>query len=94
MTPAAVPHDIERIARRRVRLRIGFFVHALVSLLVNGGLVALNQLTGDRPWFPFPLLGWGIGLAVHGTVVWLRLNTDGLRQRLLAREIERLRSRA
>ncbi len=48
----------------------GFRSHATVYLLVNLGLITLNTLlvvfTGASFfWFPFPLIGWGIGLAIH-----------------------------
>ncbi len=40
----------------------------------------------------FPLAGWGLGLAIHGLVVLLVLGN--WRDRLVAREVERLRAPA
>ena len=40
------------------------------------------------------MLGWGIGLAVHGVVTFASLHGDGLRERMVAQEVERLRRRA
>lgn len=82
---------LEVRAQRRVRRKLGFFVHAFVYLAVNLGLFALNQFTGDTRWHQFPLLGWGLGLAIHGVVTFAGLATTGLRERMLAQEIERLR---
>ena len=50
--------------------RIGWFVHALVYALVNTGLIVLNVLlvvhtSANFYWFPFPLIGWGVGLTMH-----------------------------
>ena len=51
-------HSIERRARRRVGLKIGFYVHALVFVLVNLGLYAMNATIGSgHRWPLFPL--WG-----------------------------------
>ncbi len=84
---------LERRARRRVGLKTGFYVHALVYVLVNAGLIAANAVTGGARWSVFPLLGWGLGLAIHGIVTAVALRGDGLRERMLAREIEHLRGR-
>jgi len=38
---------------------------------VNGGLLLLNVVTGiDSPWFLFPAIGWGIGLASQYGKLW------------------------
>jgi hypothetical protein len=83
-------HDIEARARRRVGMKIGWYTHALVFVLVNAGLFAINSVTGGYRWSVWPLAGWGLGLAIHGAVVFASLRGEGLRQRLLAREIENL----
>lgn len=83
--------DLEKAARRRVRARLGFYTHALVFVLVNLGLFAINSATGGYRWNVWPLMGWGLGLGIHGLVVFLSLQGEGVRQRMLAREMERLR---
>ena len=50
--------------------RRGWRIHALVYALVNTGLIALNLVlvaytSANFFWFPFPLVGWAIGLAMH-----------------------------
>lgn len=56
-------------AYRRMKLdegKKGFKIHATVYGAVNAGLITLNMLTVPQvPWFIFPLVGWGIGLANH-----------------------------
>jgi serine/threonine-protein kinase len=38
---------------------------------VNGSLLLLNIVTGlESPWFLFPAIGWGIGLASHYGKLW------------------------
>ncbi|HRI17785.1 MAG TPA: 2TM domain-containing protein [Burkholderiaceae bacterium] len=93
MTPTNPPDALEAQARRRVGLKMGFYVHLTVYLLVNLGLFAIAGLTGRGGWPLFPLLGWGLGLAIHGIVVLLKLRGEGLRERMVASEVERLRRR-
>jgi hypothetical protein len=83
--------DILRRAKRRVGLKTGFSIHALVYVLVNLGLAAINLYNGGQRWHYFPLLGWGLGLAIHGIVTFLALRGEGYRQRMLAQEVARVR---
>lgn len=82
--------SIEARARRRVGRKIGFYIHAFVFVAVNTGLYLLNQTTGDVRWHHWPLMGWGLGLAIHGIVTFLSLQ-DGLRRRMIDQEIEALK---
>jgi 2TM domain len=83
--------DLQRRARRRVNQKMGFYIHATVYLLVNLGLAAINFAGGGKAWHMWPLAGWGLGLAIHGFVTFASLNGDGLRERMLNDEVERLR---
>ena len=85
--------ELQRLARRRVKQKMGFFVHATVFVLVNLGLAIINLANGGKTWMLWPLAGWGLGLAIHGFVTFARLNGDGLRERMLQAEVERLRRR-
>lgn len=83
--------DIDRLARKRAGAKLGWYLHALVYLLVNLALFALSRHGwGQRPWSVFPLLGWGLGLALHGVSVFLLGLGSGLRERMVRRERERL----
>ena len=85
---------IEREARRRVGMKIGFYIHALVFVLVNLGMFALNAALGGARWAHFPAYGWAVGLAIHGIVVFARMQGHGLREAMLQRELEKLRRSA
>ncbi len=88
---AFIEKDLQRRARRRVNQKMGFYIHATVYLLVNLGLAAINFASGGKAWHLWPLAGWGLGLAIHGFVTFASLNGDGLRERMLDDEVERLR---
>jgi hypothetical protein len=99
-SPSPVPavtdadRDLRRVARRRVDLKMGFYGHLLVYVCVNAGLFLLNHFVGGFRWSVFPLLGWGLGLAIHGIVVAVQLmGGSELRERMLRQEIERLKQR-
>ena len=98
------PHTptLERRARRRVALKKGWLVHALVFVLVNAGLWLMWQVAdvgGDgwplhgRSVHAFRLWGWGLGLAIHGIVVLFKLQGEGLTERMVEREIEAIKRR-
>lgn len=85
--------ELMKRARKRVDMKMGFYVHLLVFVCVNLGLYLLNQYRGGQSWHMFPLFGWGLGLAIHGIVTFLSLNGEGLRDRMLEAEVEKLRGR-
>jgi len=49
------------------------------------------QTTPQLHWNLWPLAGWGLGLAIHASVVLLTVS--GLRARMEAAELKRLDSR-
>ena len=56
----------QRRERHQRGERAGFRIHATVYIAVQLMLVVVWATTGGGyPWFVFPLLGWGIGLAAH-----------------------------
>ncbi len=55
-------------ARERAEMLQGLYIHLVIFLVINGGLLGLNALTrGDEGgwWFQWTLLPWGIGVLVH-----------------------------
>ncbi len=83
--------SLDRLARRRAGAKMGWIVHALVYVAVNLFLAALAFGSG-RNWAIYPALGWGIGLAAHGLVVYFVGGGAGLYQQLLDRERSRLQA--
>lgn len=88
------PEDIERLAHKRAGAKLGWYVHAAVYVVVNLFIFAISRYGfGERPWSVFPLLGWGVGLALHGISVFLLGTGGGLRERLVQQERDRLHRR-
>jgi hypothetical protein len=83
--------QLEQTARRRARAKLGWCIHALVFIAVNT-LLTLIAAGQGRGWALYPAMGWALGLAIHGVVVFLKTGGAGLQQRLLQSERRRLQT--
>ena len=92
--PASDEPDIYTQARRRAGAKMGWIIHALVYLAVNGGLALLSFLSihGARHGAAATALGWGLGLLVHGLVVYAAGPGSRLREVMVQAEVKRLQS--
>lgn len=89
--PLLSEDEIERIARKRAGAKLGWYIHAAVYVVVNLVLFGASQYGfGQRSWSVVPMLGWGVGLALHGISVFMLGTDSALRERLVRRERERL----
>ncbi len=92
--PPEFKNDAERQAYERARKRAaaeaGFFVHLMWYGIIIGFLFVINLLTGgfgSYPWFIWPALGWGFGIASHFAAVY---GWRWVHQRVfIAREVNR-----
>lgn len=58
-------------AKKRVEEIKGFYGNLAAYIAVNTGLMVINLLTSsEHLWFFWPLLGWGVGVAIHGMKVF------------------------
>jgi hypothetical protein len=77
-------------AKKKVEAKLGFYIHALVFVLVNAGLVAINLATdADRLWFQWPLIGWGAGLLLHAFLVFAGFHGRSLKEKMIEREMRK-----
>lgn len=81
--------DIDTLARRRAGAKLGFYIHATVYMLVNAFLISLS-LSQGRNWFLGPLLGWGLGLAIHGFKVFMASPGSSFFDRMVETERKKL----
>lgn len=82
--------ELERLAQRRARAKLGWYLHACVYVLVNL-LLAFLSARSTHAWAIYPALGWGLGLLLHGAAVWLAAPGGALYAQLLERERAALR---
>lgn len=92
MTPQPLsPEEIDHLARKRAGAKLGWYAHAAVYVLVNLFLFSVSLYGfGSRRWSLAPLLGWGLGLALHGVAVFVLGSGSGLRERMVQKEREKL----
>lgn len=81
--------SLDKLARRRAKAKLGWFSHAVVYLAVNAGLITLSLANG-RAWAVFPLLGWGLGLLMHGIAVWVFAPGGNILESMVQRERAKL----
>lgn len=94
-TLSAMTEDQRReLAIQRLKGRHDFRVHLVIYLLVNAALIVLWYVMnagadGDQGFFwpIFPLVGWGIGLAIHAYTVYF---PPSLTEEDIQRELKRL----
>lgn len=85
------PDDPDQLARKRAGAKLGWYTHAAAFTVVNLVLFGMSRYGfGNRPWSVYPLLGWGLGLALHGISVFVLGTGSGLRERMVQKERERL----
>jgi hypothetical protein len=91
MATPLTPEEIERLAHRRAGRKLGWYMHAALYVVVNLAFYGMSVYGfGHRSWSVFPVLGWGLGLALHGVSVFVLGKGSGLRERMVQRERERL----
>lgn len=77
-------------AEKRVEMKMGFYVHCSVYVLVNALLAAINLWKSPQEiWFYWPLAGWGVGVGLHAWRIYRPSCTTGLKQRMIQRELDR-----
>mmetsp|Transcript_118317 Transcript_118317/g.264558 ORF Transcript_118317/g.264558 Transcript_118317/m.264558 type:complete len:110 (+) Transcript_118317:70-399(+) len=73
---------------------LGWLCNAFAWISVNTLLFLINWDTTDLqpPWFLYPLLCWGFGVAMHGIVVFYLIRSMGLAEdvKIFAADIKRL----
>ena len=58
-------------AKERVEEIKGFYFHLITYIVINAVLVVINLLTSpEYLWFIWPIIGWGVGLVIHGFSVF------------------------
>jgi hypothetical protein len=84
ISPVRSADDSQRreLAIKRIKAKQAFRIHFIVYLLVNALLIAIWAGLGDSVavpglpaaffWPIFPILGWGLGLAIQGYTAYER----------------------
>jgi uncharacterized membrane protein YciS (DUF1049 family) len=86
------PTESDRASQALITLRgkRDFRLHLLIYTLVNVMLVATWAVTGGFFWPIFPMVGWGLGVAINGWSVYWR---NEISEAEVRREVERLQAK-
>jgi hypothetical protein len=58
-------------AKKKVEEIKGFYGNLTSYILINLGFLIVNLITSpDHLWFFWPLIGWGVGVIIHGMKVF------------------------
>ena len=88
------PADLAyQAAVRKVQRKLRFFSHLMMFVVINCLLIAINLLTTPQHiWAFWPILGWGIGLAMHALRVFFSDQHSELQKRMIEKELLMQRS--
>ena len=82
---------IEEIAVKRVEGKLYFYKHLAVYIAVMFLLFAINHRTSpDYYWFVWPLLGWGMAVAIHGAKALKSAEKSKIKKRMIENEIRKI----
>lgn len=89
--------DYYEVARKRVKEKKAFYGHLSAYLSTSVFLLLLNLLTSPGEWwFFYPILGWGIGIAIHFFSVFgftsMGLGTPEWEEREMEKEMKRMQA--
>lgn len=85
----------EREALEYVRDIKGFYSHlAMYLIFVPAMVIASFFYNNGDPWYIWPVLGWGVGVAAHGLVVFEKFTLFGAdwEKRQVEKRLQRLQS--
>lgn len=86
--------ELDRIARKRVKTKKGFYIHLQVYVVVNAFLFIITTLEEGTLFASYPAaLSWGVGLAIHYLVVFGFPGIDGSSSEWEMREYEKERDK-
>ena len=80
-------------AKKRVESKMGFYTHLSVYVAVILFLVVINLLTSSGSiWFHWPMLGWGIAVAIHALVVFVFRGQFAVTEKMIENEMDKSRT--
>ncbi len=85
-----VDEETYQKAKKRVEVKIGFYIHLVLYVGVNILLIIINVTTSTRYlWFKWPLIGWGIGLLFHALGVFAFSKGLSIKERMIEKELKK-----
>jgi hypothetical protein len=90
-----IDREAERVVATKRRKRKRKWVNGFVTFaIVNAFLFGIDYVTPGGPWFYWPLLGWGLFVALSGARAFLPPGADATREEIGRERAKLLRARA
>jgi hypothetical protein len=85
--------EIRQAAQKRVDDKKAFYSHLAVYLLFNIAFVIIWVVTslGGYIWFIWPLLGWGVAVALHAMYVFIFHRDSNWEKNSVEREVSKIK---
>ena len=76
--------------RDQAKARVEFRIHLFTYIGVIGLLAIINLLKSPESlWFIWPMLGWGIGIIAHASMVYFSSGGPSLKDRMIEKEMKK-----
>ena len=76
--------------RELAKAKVEFRIHLFIFIAVMSLLALIDLFTSPGvTWFIWPLMGWGIGVLVHGLKVHYLSGKPTLKERMIERELSK-----
>lgn len=77
-------------AKKRIEAKMGFYTHLTVYVAAILVLAVINFLTSSSTiWFQWPMLGWGIGVALHAAAVFVFPDRRAITEKMIEKEMNK-----
>jgi hypothetical protein len=77
-------------AEKRVKAKVGFYIHLSIYIAVNILLIIINLSTSpENLWFKWPLMGWSIGVFFHGLSVFVFPRRSVITEQMVENEMKK-----
>ncbi|PTX53796.1 2TM domain-containing protein [Litoreibacter ponti] len=87
--------DEYQSAKNRVEAKMSFYTHYSVYAAVILLLAIINFMTSSGAiWFHWPMLGWGIAVALHAAFVFVFPRRFAVTEQMIQKEIGKARERS
>lgn len=82
-------------AKKRVEAKMGFYTHLSVYVAVILLLAIINFMTAPGAiWFHWPMMGWGIAVAIHAAVVFVFPGRFAITEQMIEKEMGKSRTQS
>lgn len=76
----------QQTALKKAEEKVEFRIHLITYIVINTILAIINlTMNPEYIWFKWPLLGWGLGIIIHGINVHFSTNSS-LKERMIEAE--------